>query len=235
MTVSASLSDSTTSKGSLSSILSAAVQFWLRSQVEQAETLTIEFSGKNRQLLRGEIPRIQVKAQGAVYQGLHLKQVALEAGSVRLNLRQILQGKPLRLLQPVPVQMAVQLQENDLTASLASPLLQEAIREAFQGILPTDIDLTGAEIQLKGDRFHLSTSSPSGYHLSTGLQINANDEATQISLETPQLCQQGQSSPQTFPSRQIPLDATVSIEALTCNQGVLNLSGSLELTVDSDE
>jgi hypothetical protein len=208
---------------------------WLRSQVEQAETLTLEFSGKNRQLLRGEIPSIQVKAQAAVYQGLHLRQVALEAGSVRLNLRQILQGKPLRLLQPVPVQLAVQLQEDDLTASLASPLLQGAIRETFQGILPVDIDLTGATIQLKGDRLHLFTSSPPGYHLSTGLQVNANDEATQISLETPQLRQQGQSSHQTFPSRQIPLDATVSIEALTCYQGVLNLSGSLQLTVNSNE
>ncbi|MGM0456271.1 MAG: DUF2993 domain-containing protein [Cyanobacteriota bacterium] len=232
MTVSAPLSDSATSKGSLSSILSAAVQFWLRSQVERAETLTIEFSGKNRQLLRGEIPQIQVKAQGVVYQGLHLGQVRLEAGAVRLNLRQILQGKPLRLLQPVPVQLAVQLQEDDLTASLASPLLQNAIFEVFAGILPADADLTGAEIQLQGDRLHLLTSPPPGYHLNVGLKAIANDKGTQIDLDSPQLRQNGEANPQTFPRREIPLDATVSIEALTCTQGLLNLSGSLQLTVD---
>ncbi|KPQ36684.1 MAG: Protein of unknown function (DUF2993) [Phormidium sp. OSCR] len=233
MTVLTSRSDPATSKGSLSSILSAAVQFWLRSQVERAETLTIEFSGKNRQLLRGEIPSIQVKAQGAVYQGLHLRQVALKAGSVRLNLRQILQGKPLRLLQPVPVQLAVQLQEDDLTASLASPLLQNAIFEVFTGILPADIDLTGATIQLTGDRLHLFISSPPGYHLNVGLKAIADDKGTQIYLDTPQLRRDDEA--QTFPCREIPLDATVSIEALTCTQGVLNLSGSLQLRIDSDE
>ena len=80
MTSSATLSPSSPSKSSLSSLLSAAVRLWLRSQVEAAETLKIEFSGKNRQLLRGEIPSLDVEAAGVIYQGLHLGQVWLQAG-----------------------------------------------------------------------------------------------------------------------------------------------------------
>ncbi|TVR14028.1 MAG: DUF2993 domain-containing protein [Phormidium sp. GEM2.Bin31] len=229
MTSSATLSPSSPAKSSLSSLLSGAVRLWLRSQVEQAQTLKIEFSGKNRQLLRGEIPSIEVEAAGVIYQGLHLGQVLLQAGAVRLNLKQLLKGEPLRLLQPVPVQINLTIHEQDLTASLASPLLQEATREVFQGILPNAMDWSGVTIQLRGDRLHLLT--PQGLHLTTHLAIPPQDDTPQIQLQDIQVQRDGHDSIQTFPSRDIPLDATVSIEDLTCHDGLLHLSGSLQVIV----
>lgn len=95
-----------------------------------------------------------------IYQGLHLGQVWLQAGAVRLNLKQLLKGEPLRLLQPVPVQLRLTLHERDLTASLNSPLLQQASHEVFQGILPNEIDWSQVKIQLQGDRLHLITPPP---------------------------------------------------------------------------
>lgn len=232
MTSSATLSPSSPSKSSLSSLLSAAVRLWLRSQVEQAQTLNIEFSGKNRQLLRGEIPTIDVEAAGVIYQGLHLGQVFLQAGAVRLNLKQLLKGEPLRLLQPVPVQLRLTLHERDLTASLASPLLQDAIHEVFQGILPDEMDWSGVDIQLRGDRLHLLTPSPQATHLSTRLAIHAQDDSHSIQLQDLQLHQDSNDRIQTFPPRDIPLDATVSIEDLTCHDGLLHLSGQLQVIVN---
>ncbi|USR91539.1 DUF2993 domain-containing protein [Phormidium yuhuli AB48] len=228
MTSSATLSPSSPSKSSLSSLLSAAVRLWLRSQVEAAETLKIEFSGKNRQLLRGEIPSLDVEAAGVIYQGLHLGQVWLQAGAVRLNLKQLLKGEPLRLLQPVPVQLRLTLHERDLTASLNSPLLQQASHEVFQGILPNEIDWSQVKIQLQGDRLHLITPSPQGIHLSTHLAVHRKDNHHAIQLQELQVQRDGDPCIQTFPPRNIPLDATVSIDGLTCHDGLLHLSGNLQ-------
>ncbi|WP_159785077.1 LmeA family phospholipid-binding protein [Sodalinema gerasimenkoae] len=232
MTSSATLSPSSPAKSSLSSLLSGAVRLWLRSQVDQAQTLKIEFSGKNRQLLRGEIPSIEVEAEGVIYQGLHLGQVLLQAGAVRLNLKQLLKGEPLRLLQPVPVQINLTIHEQDLTASLASPLLQEATREVFQGILPDAMDWSGVTIQLRGDRLHLISPSPQALHLTTRLAIPSQDDIPQIQLQDIQVQGDGHNGIQTFPSRDIPLDATVSIEDLTCHDGLLHLSGNLQVIVN---
>ena len=126
------------------------------------------------------------------------------------------------------MQLRLTLHERDLTASLNSPLLQQASHEVFQGILPNEIDWSQVKIQLQGDRLHLITPSPQGIHLSTHLAVHRKDNHHAIQLQELQVQRDGDPCIQTFPPRNIPLDATVSIDGLTCHDGLLHLSGNLQ-------
>lgn len=125
-------------------ILAPALGVWLRSQVEQVDDLQVHIEAGDRHLLSGSIHRVAIAAQRIVYRGLHLSDLALSGGSIRVNLGQVLRGKPLRLLQPVPVWVSLTLQEPDLNASLASPLLADALTQFLKGVLLSALDLPGS-------------------------------------------------------------------------------------------
>jgi hypothetical protein len=113
----------------ISNILSPAVRLWLRSQVESVADLQFQLEGGDRQILSGYLPKVAIAAQQAVYQGLHLSQVALTGENIRVNLGQVLRGKPLQLLEVVPVFGNLVLHQADLTASLQASLLAAALSD----------------------------------------------------------------------------------------------------------
>jgi len=119
----------------LSKILSPAIRLWLRSQIESAVALEFQVSGRDRQILRGCIPAVQVSATEVIYQGLHLSQAQLKASQIRINLSQVVQGKPLQLLAIVPVVGEIQLTQADLTASSESPLLRQGLTDLLNLLL----------------------------------------------------------------------------------------------------
>ncbi len=127
------------SKLSLSGVLSAAARLWLRSQADSVSDLQIQIHGRTRQLLSGCVPGVSVAAEGAVYRGVHLSQLELTGSTIRVNLKQVLRGKPLQLLEPILVDAQLAWQAEALTASLAAPwvaqfvdnLLTAAIAPAF--------------------------------------------------------------------------------------------------------
>jgi len=119
----------------LSRIIAPALKLWLRSQVEQVQDLQVKVSGGDRQILAGYIPQVMISAQNAVYQGLHLSQIRLSGENIRINLGQVLRGKPLRLLDPVPVAAELLLQSADLNASLQAPLLRNGLHEFLTSLL----------------------------------------------------------------------------------------------------
>jgi hypothetical protein len=123
----------------ISKVLSPALRFWLRSQVDATEELQVRIEGSNRQILSGYIPHVFLKGIRAVYQGIHLTQVQLEGENIRINIGQVLKGKPLQLLEPVRVTGEVRLEETDLNASLSSCLLSNAFTE----LLLTLLELSG--------------------------------------------------------------------------------------------
>jgi hypothetical protein len=110
-------------RGWISKLLPAAVRFWLHTQAEHIENLVFEIQGRDRQILRGHLPQVVLSADKAIYQGMHLSRLRVEAREIRVNLGQILRGKPLRLLAPFPVEGRVGLSAADLNASLNSELL----------------------------------------------------------------------------------------------------------------
>jgi hypothetical protein len=132
--------------GVVSKVLSSAVRVWLRSQVESVEDLQFQIGGSNRQILTGHIPKVAIAARQAVYQGLHLSQVDVVGEAIRINLGQVLKGKPLQLLDIVPIQGDIELTQADLNASLSSPLLRGGITDFFRAWRATWNQTPAAEL-----------------------------------------------------------------------------------------
>jgi hypothetical protein len=118
-------------RGLIHRVLEPALVLWLRSQVESVSSLKVHLEGGDRQILSGYLPTVQLKTQKVVYQGLHLSQIELNGSNLRINIGQILKGKAIRLLEPVPVNLSVSLQAEDAQASLHSALFQSAIIDAL--------------------------------------------------------------------------------------------------------
>lgn len=127
----------------ISKVLAPAVRLWLRSQVEHIEDLQVEIEAGDRQILSGHIRQIALSAQKAVYRGLHLTQVNLVGQNIRVNLGQIVRGKPMRLLEPVPIEGTLLLQEADLNASANAPLLKAGVVQ----FLVTLLRSSGSEVE----------------------------------------------------------------------------------------
>ena len=168
----------------LSKLLSKAVQLWLRSQVSHLNTLELTIHGTNQQLLSGEIPQVDLRATQAVYQDLHLSEVYLRGRNIKINLQQIFQGKPIKLLEPIALTGVLTLTAPDLQASLAAPLLASALSDLLQTLLasrdnlkiPRQIawqqaDISEGSLKLRGSYSVSSTSDrPAANHNSLDSQ-----------------------------------------------------------------
>lgn len=136
-TIEAGLKPSNLKHRLIGRVLAPAVRLWLRSQVQQVSELEVEIWGGDRQILTGYIPRVSLKACQAVYQGLHLSQIQLMGEDISINLGQVLRGKPVRLLKPLPVSGELLLQESDLNASLNAAMLVDGLTEFLIALLQT--------------------------------------------------------------------------------------------------
>jgi hypothetical protein len=196
----------------LSKILSPAIRLWLRSQVESAALLEFQVLGRDRQLLQGQIPAVQVNAKQVVYQGLHLSQAQLKASQIQINLSQVVQGKPLRLLQVVPVVGQICLTQADLTASSESGLLHQGLTELLKMLLqsleaPALAELAQATLQypslvLGQGQFRLTAelvaptlnpTAPTRWHLTLQAALRLIEptrlQLEELTLEIGRLCQ----------------------------------------------
>ena len=158
----------------LTRILPAAVRLWLRSQVEHVEQLSLRLDGCDRNILSGNLSEVEVSAQEAVYRGVHIGRLQLSAQDIRINIGQVVRGKPLRLLKAFPVEGEVSLSCEDLNASLASPLLATGLKDFWRSLiqipsltetvaarygqlpLQSDIELQSPQIRLGAQRLGLS-------------------------------------------------------------------------------
>lgn len=123
----------------MSAVLSPALRLWARSQLEQAADLHLQIEAGDRQLLSGTVPRLTVSAAAVVYRGLHFSQVELVGSQIQTNLRQVLRGKALRLLEAFPIAGQVLLSEADLNRSLQAPLLATAVTNFLLTLLAADL------------------------------------------------------------------------------------------------
>jgi LmeA-like phospholipid-binding len=220
-------------------VLSPALCLWLRSQVDSVEELQLQIFGRDRQILRGYIPDVSLSSTYTVYQGLHLRQVQLTAENIRINIGQILKGKPFRLLEPIRVAGELQLEEADLNASVSSSLLSNA----FTDLLLTLLESSGIsqpntilekyrvnwqKVILNADKFTLcGTLTDKKGHLEP-IRIDAG-----LELINPQVLRlypiQIECLPQLLPIAithlQIDLGSDVEIEKLSLATGKLSCCG----------
>jgi hypothetical protein len=117
----------------ITKVLTSAIKLWLRSQLNQVSHLEVHIEASDRQLLSGYIPGVSISGSNAVYQGLRVTQIELEAEKIQLNVAAILKGQPLQLSAIVPVVGKLIITAQDLNNSLSSPLLLTAIND---GLIP---------------------------------------------------------------------------------------------------
>jgi hypothetical protein len=176
----------TTRPGLISKILVPAIRLWLKTQTDHLDTLTLEIQASDRSVLSGKIPKINLTAQAAIYQGIHLSALNLIGSNIHLNLSQILRGKPLHLLAPIPLDLNIQLTEADLNASLNAPLLQPAITQFIQLLLQSTQDnTTPLNLQNLACRLEDNTLTLWGNLISETSEISQLALRTQLHLTTP--------------------------------------------------
>lgn len=115
-------------RGLIARVLTPAIKWWLRSQLDHIDDLQLQIDSGNRELLSGAIPKVFLSAAQAVYQGIHLSRAQVIAENINTNLRQVLRGKAIRLLEPLPIQLDAALTAADLAASTDSALFQQAMQ-----------------------------------------------------------------------------------------------------------
>jgi len=219
----------------ISKVLSPAIRLWLRSQVERVSHLEVKISGGDRQILSGSIPRVSISASNAVYQGLHLTQIQLVGEGIRTNLGQVLKGQPLRLLEVVPVAGELLWQESDLTASLQSPLLANALTELLEMLLPESCRIDGQlswhKIVIDTDQLILSgtlvgSSNTKPLLLRSGLQLASCHE---LQLTQPQLQTSHDLILKELENFKLDLGPEVNIQELTLTPGQMLCRGSINV------
>lgn len=225
----------------ITTLLKPALQLWLRSQVSAVASLTIDLVARDRQLLKGCLPQVAIAAQGAVYQGLHLSEIALLANNIQVNLGQVLRGQPFRLLATVRSQARLVLTAADLAQSLSAPLLAEAIadilrplQQAASNALPGDSNHQGkldqAQVSLRSGGLEISgflAGQP--VCLQTGLVLASPHE---LCLQQPTwLDAQGQAE-QVLPDRLIDLGPETIISELLITPDRLVCQGSIAIVPD---
>jgi LmeA-like phospholipid-binding len=226
-------------KGSriVSSVLSPAVQWWLRSQVQQVDELKVKIEGSDRQIFSGAIPKVTAAARGAVYLGLHLTEVAIEGAGIRVNLGQVIKGQPLRLLESFPVFGVLRLIQADLNASLKAPMLADALSEFLLPLLPMvdreqSIELQNSQIVIDAGLLTLSavilrsdgTQIP--FILRTNLRMASSHE---LMFENPEIEVSKQLNSQIFNDFKIDFGPEVEIEELILNPGEIVCRGRIRV------
>ncbi len=189
-------------RGLVSRVLEPALQFWLRSQVESVAALQVHLEGGDRQILSGSIPQVRLEADRAIYRGLHLTHVQICGSNIRVNIGQVIKGKPLKLLDPIPVDLDVWLQTADVQVSLNAALFQTALIDAlpiFAGVQitdalgtdlqPNDLTLRDLDLQIGVDRLRFTSTlvASNGKSIPIGIQTGLIlDSPSSLALKNPE-------------------------------------------------
>jgi hypothetical protein len=209
----------------VSKVLSPALGLLLRSQVQQVEELQIQIQGQDRQILKGYIPSVFLNSRRAVYQGLHLGHLQIRGENIRINIGQVLKGKPLRLLENIQVTGEIKIEASDIQASVSSSILANAL---------TDLLLTLLEVQELADPDHFAQT----------YQVNwqtINLHTDQFTLRGTVCDRQGNShpihlqanlelaNPQTLQMASVYLEGLPQFSPLSLREFTVNLGTDVEL------
>lgn len=142
--------------------------------------LQVEIVAGDRQMLAGVVPSVAVAAQKIVYRGIAVHQVELLAKQITINLKQVVRGKPLQLLQPVMININARMTSTDLDSSLTAPFFNKAITDLVKQILASadqnwSIQWQSAAIQahqvvLQG-QVQKSPNQPVPISIQTGIEL----------------------------------------------------------------
>lgn len=119
----------------ISRLLPVAVKFWLQTQLDDTGNLTFKIQATDRQVLSGNIPGVSLSAKQAVYRGVRITAVAVQARGIEINIGQVLRGQPLRLKQAFPIEGQVAFDRESLGESSTDSVLAEGLLDFWQTLL----------------------------------------------------------------------------------------------------
>jgi LmeA-like phospholipid-binding len=220
-------------QGIISSMLAPACAAWLRTQVSEVESLDIQISAGDRQILTGAIPAVAIIATKTVYQGISLQSIKLLADQIEINLGQVIRGKPLRLLQPIAVDATATIAEADLLSSLTAPLLADAVNKLIAQVIELPIgdwSLTWQSVQIAAGKLTLQghvqqASSLVPIVICTGITLR---EGRIIHLD-PLVVQCELLAGKSIESYSIDLGSEVDLQELILGIGELHCAGQIQI------
>ena len=224
-------------------ILSPALKLWLHSQVEQVKELNLIITGGDRQILSGYVPQVNLATSYAVYQGLHLGKIQLQGENIRINLGQVLKGKPLRLLEPIFVTGQILLHEAQLQASLTAPLLSGALTELISQVLVPSSEgmsitidessvINWDQVTIDTDKLTLQGSLIKGNQSITSLVVSAGlslSNGSLLKLDPLTIAGLSADSDLSLDPLVIDLGSDVAFNTLSLTKGELLLAGEIKI------
>lgn len=219
----------------VTNVLTTALKLWLRSQVSQIQELELEIQASDRQILSGCVPSVSIFASNAVYQGIHLTKIQLVAENIRINIGSVLKGKPLKLLETVPVVGELMLEEKDLNASLSSGLLSTALNDVLVKLVPehsqNSKSTSWQKITLDNNQLVLSgtltaESNPTSLEMGLGLELLTGQ---QLQLSQILIKQNQRALLENHHGHSIDLGSDVDIQELTLIPGKLQCRGRINV------
>ncbi|MEA5620243.1 DUF2993 domain-containing protein [Cronbergia sp. UHCC 0137] len=229
-------SDTSKSKSRIiTQVLTKAIKLWLRTQLSQVSQIAVQIGASDREILSGCVPSVSIFASGAVYQGLHITQIALDAQNIQINIGSVVRGKPLQLLDTVPVVAELIVEEQDLNNSLSSELLSTALNDLLVKLLPEycpkskpifweKISLDDQRLILRGSL--LSAIESSFLEIFAGLQLF---NAQELQLTQVQILQNQVALLDMCDEYNLYLGSDVKIQALTVIPGKLVCRGQINV------
>lgn len=219
------------SSGPVLQLLSRGLQLWLRSQCEAIDTLELELLGSGRELLRGRLAGVRVRARGVTYRQLTMAAVELTSTPLELSMAPLWRGRTPVLQQPFRITGTARFDSAGLNRSLAGEpwrqLGDQLIRELLQGAErlsapPQAVQLQ--QIRLEGQQLTLiaaaAPSEPPAEPAVAEVPVQLQLEASCLHFHRNDGPGQGS----------LPLDPSLRIAAATVIDGTLLLAGEAAVT-----
>ncbi|MDR9404120.1 MAG: DUF2993 domain-containing protein [Halothece sp. Uz-M2-17] len=213
----------------LKSILTPALRIWLSSQLETIQGLTLELTSSDQQLLQGIIPKVLLKSDFAIYQGLHFDQIYLTAEQIQVNLSHLLKGYPLQPLNPIPLSGKIRITDHHLNASLASPLLQSGVQDLLALLLKTETlpPIQWEKITLDHHQFILEGSQSSSPLKPAKIQAQVTLNSPQHLLISPVKIEGLNIKEETVSAVEFNLGSQVDLKDIKISEEAIILAGRL--------
>jgi hypothetical protein len=202
--------------GPLLQLIAAGLQLWIRSQCEVVESLDLQLHGTALQLLGGHVQGLTLMARRVVYQDLHLEQVQLSSGALKVRVGKLLRGQSFQLDHPLQVQGKVAFTADGLTGSLMRPRWQglaDTLGEHLLGLTPLK------ELRIVGDALIFAAQAAGESRL---MELETSPRAIDGSL--------GFLSLDGELRLRLPIDGAISITMATLEAGMLQLQGEARVT-----
>jgi hypothetical protein len=201
------------SGGPVLGLLARGLELWVRRQCQSIGSVEIQLLGGTRQLLRGELSGVRLRARRVRYRDLPIERVDLASEPIRVRMGAVLRGGGALLDQPFRISGLVVFSGEGLRQALSlEPWRQigDALAEEVIGVGPL------AGVRLDADRLVLEAPAAAGE--SEPVQVATRLQASDGTVAFHRL--------DGSVASRLPMDPNIQIEQALIGTGLLELQGN---------